>query len=335
MKVVKRLNTKLLKLIIKNIQKDNMFLYMLYFYCFILLNIIKIMRVSPQLIKLLFTNRILLFNLCYVAFLQDNGLLRIEKLIEDNTALISFKISSSNLKLKVDINSLSILSSLPYRMLRKIFMRIVKKGHIVVDVGAFIGGYTYLFSELVGNKGKVYAFEPVPYLFNILRFHCSLFNLKNVLTENKAVADNEGYLKLILSEENVQDNRLTYTENVNKYVLLIQHHWISILKNNQFCLIIVKIDVQGADYKVIKGMINLIKKKNLIIFCEFWPEGIRRCRDDPLEFLKFISNLGFKIFETDNKNNRINYINNLKLLLEKYNNNFCDIILVKNDLKES
>jgi FkbM family methyltransferase len=323
MKVANRLNPKLLKLIIKNMQKDNMFLYMLYFFFFLLLNIIKIMRISPQLIKLLFTNRILLFNLCYVAFLQDNGLLTIEKLNEDNTALISFKIFSTNAKLKVGINSL------PYRMLREIFMRTVKKGHIVVDVGAFIGGYTYLFSELVGSEGKVYAFEPVPYLFNILRFYCNLFNLKNVITENKAVADHEGCLKLILSEENVQDNRLAYTENVNKYVLINTTSLDKYFEKQSVLPDIVKIDAQGADYKVIKGMINLIKKKNLVIFCEFWPEGIRRCGDDPLEFLKFISNLGFKIFEIDNKNNRINYINNLKLLLEKYNNNFCDIILVK------
>jgi FkbM family methyltransferase len=284
------------------------------------------MRISPQSIKLLFTNRILLFNLCYVAFLQDNKLLRIEKLNEDNTALISFKIFSTNAKLKVDINSLSILNSLPHRMLREIFMRTVKKGHIVVDVGAFIGGYTYLFSEL---GSKVYAFEPVPYLFNILRFHCNLFNLKNVLTENKAVADHEGYLKLILSEGNVQDNRLAYAENVNKYVLVDTISLDKYFERYSVLPDIVKIDTQGADYKVIKGMMNLIKKKNLIIFCEFWPEGIRRCGDDPLEFLMFISNLGFKIFEIDNKNNRINYINDLKLLSEKYNNSFCDIILVK------
>jgi len=292
------------------------------------------MRISSQLIKLLFTNRVLLFNLCYVAFLQDNGLLRIEKLNKDNSALLSFKIFSTNSKLKVGINSLSILTSFPYRMLREIFIRTVKKGHIVVDVGAFIGGYTYMFSELVGSKGKVYAFEPVPYLFNILRFHSSLFNLKNVLTENKAVADHEGYLKFILSEENVQDNRLAYAENGNKYVLINTTSLDKYFEKQSVLPDIVKIDVQGADYKVIKGMINLIKKKNLIIFCEFWPEGVRRCGDDPLEFLKFISNLGSKIFEIDNKNNCINYINNLKLLLEKYNNSFCEIILMKNDNKE-
>jgi len=329
MKVANRLNAKLYKLIIKSMLKDNMSFYILYFF-FIFVNIIKIMRISPRLIKLLFTNRLLLFNLCYYAFLQDNGLLGIEKLNEDNTALISFKISpSANLILKVDIYYFSIFTSFPYRMLKEIFKRIVKKGHIVVDVGAFIGGYTYMFSKLVGNKGKVYAFEPVPYLFNILGFHCNLFNLKNVLTENKAVSDHEGYLKLILSEGNVQDNRLAYTENTNKYVLINTTSLDKYFEKQSVLPDIVKIDAQGADYKVIKGMINLIKKKNLVIFCEFEPKAIRRCGDDPLEFLKFISNLGFKIFEIDYKNNRINYINDLKLLLEKYLNSHCDIILIK------
>jgi hypothetical protein len=53
------------------------------------------------------------------------------------------------------------------------------------------------------SKDKVYAFVLVPYLFNILRFHCSLFDLKNVVTDNKAVSNHEDYLKLILSENNV------------------------------------------------------------------------------------------------------------------------------------
>ena len=301
MKVANRLNAKLYKLIIKSMLQDNMSFYILYFF-FIFVNIIKIMRISPRLIKLLLTNRLLLFNLCYYAFLQDNGLLRIEKLNEDNTALISFKISpSANLILKVDIYYFSIFTSFPYRMLKEIFKRTVKKGHIVVDVGAFIGGYTYMFSELVGSKGKVYAFEPVPYLFNILGFHCDLFNLKNVLTENKAVSDHEGYLKLILSEGNVQDNRLAYTENTNKYVLINTTSLDKYFEKQSVLPDIVKIDAQCADYKVIKGMINLIKKKNLVIFCEFEPKAIRRCGDDPLEFLKFISNLGFKIFEIDKK----------------------------------
>jgi FkbM family methyltransferase len=109
-----------------------------------------------------------------------------------------------------------------------------------------------LFSDSVGNKGKVYAFEPVPYLFNILRFHCSLFNLKNVLAENKAVSEHEGYLKFILSEGNVQDNTLVYTENVNKYVLINTTLLDKYFEKQSVLPDIVKIDVQDAKYKCLK-----------------------------------------------------------------------------------
>ena len=45
---------------------------------------------------------------------------------------------------------------------------ILREGDWVLDVGANIGHYTVRFSELVGDKGRVIAFEPVPDTFEIL-----------------------------------------------------------------------------------------------------------------------------------------------------------------------
>ena len=70
-----------------------------------------------------------------------------------------------------------------------------------------------------------------------------MFNLKNVITENKAVADHEGYLKLILSEGNVQDNRLAYAENGNKYVLINTTSLDKYFEKQSVLPDIVKIDV--------------------------------------------------------------------------------------------
>src|SRR3990172_11374400 len=41
-------------------------------------------------------------------------------------------------------------------------------GDVVLDIGGNIGYYTLVFASLVGNEGKIYAFEPEPDLFKLL-----------------------------------------------------------------------------------------------------------------------------------------------------------------------
>ncbi len=45
----------------------------------------------------------------------------------------------------------------------------VKEGQVVIDLGAHIGYFTLIFAELVGIKGKVFAFEPNPTNYSLLK----------------------------------------------------------------------------------------------------------------------------------------------------------------------
>ena len=59
--------------------------------------------------------------------------------------------------------------------------REIKEGDLVIDVGANIGYYTLIFAKLVGEKGKVYAFEPEPRSFKLLKKNVEENKYQNIM----------------------------------------------------------------------------------------------------------------------------------------------------------
>lgn len=66
---------------------------------------------------------------------------------------------------------------------------LIEAGDWVIDVGANVGHYTRRFSELVGGRGRVLAFEPVPATFALLAGNAEHFPYRNVTLFNAAVSD--------------------------------------------------------------------------------------------------------------------------------------------------
>ena len=62
----------------------------------------------------------------------------------------------------------------------------IKKGDVVIDIGAHIGYYTVLFAKLVGPEGRVFAFEASPTNFKILKKNVDVNGYQNV-TDRKSV----------------------------------------------------------------------------------------------------------------------------------------------------
>ena len=64
---------------------------------------------------------------------------------------------------------------------------LVASGDTVIDIGANLGYYSRILSELVGDNGKVYAIEPVKPILNVLKYN--LRNSNNVRLYNCALGD--------------------------------------------------------------------------------------------------------------------------------------------------
>ena len=175
-----------------------------------------------------------------------------------------------------------------YKMLKdkeeiKLFRRIIKNGDIVLDIGANIGFYSVMFSELVGKKGKVHAFEPERSNYKHLRK--GSFNYKNIKTYNKAVTSDDKGIRLYISNILNVDNRTYKMDNSTKNYNVGSLKVDSLLKTK---INFVKIDIQGGELAALRGMRQTIKKnKNIIIYMEYWPKAQREQDIKFKDFYKF------------------------------------------------
>ena len=194
----------------------------------------------------------------------------------------------------------------------------IKNGDVVFDIGANIGFYTLLFAKLVGKEGKVYAFEPEPNNFALLKKTIEFNNLKNVILEQKAVSDKNGTNFLVLSKDIGGHKIINYsTPNSLKVESICLDEYF----NNFYGKInFIKIDAEGHEGKIFYGMQKLLKKnQQLHIMTEFYFKLINQSGIKPKQFLELLVNNNFKLYDMREKNDKI-VPTTLEKLLQKYDN---------------
>ncbi len=152
----------------------------------------------------------------------------------------------------------------------KIFLKnfFSNKRVTLVDVGANLGGYTDFVSKHTDVK-EVHVFEPSKKCIEYLNNKFSL--KKNFYLNNKALSNTKKLVKFyeneILSQSSLHNKKNKFNsnlKNINIYkinCLTLDSYWKN-EKKDQF-IDILKIDAEGEDLKVLKGSINLLKKKKI------------------------------------------------------------------------
>jgi FkbM family methyltransferase len=145
---------------------------------------------------------------------------------------------------------------------RKLFEKVVDSGSIVYDIGAHVGFYTLLASKLVGESGKVVAFEPSPRNLVYLKKHLEINHHTNVIVIEAAVSDKAG---TCLFSEGPNNSSGCISEDgalVVKVVCVDELVMNESLPPPDY----VKIDVEGIEYRVLNGMKNVLVNYSPKIF---------------------------------------------------------------------
>lgn len=167
-----------------------------------------------------------------------------------------------------------------------------KIGDIVFDIGAGVGSETLIFSDFVGDTGRVYSIEANPKTFEYLKKMSFLNNLKNVYLINVAISDKKGYTYIENKKHHVS-NRITDSK---KNSILINTISIDELveENHLKKIDFLKVNIEGAEIEMIKGMNKSIHKiRNFAISCHDFLFGNKT--DIKESLIHFFSNHGFEI----------------------------------------
>jgi FkbM family methyltransferase len=207
---------------------------------------------------------------------------------------------------------------------------LLSSGMTVVDVGANVGFYTLTIAASVGPTGRVIAFEPDPFCFDILKSRIRRFRLRNIEAQQLAIGDRTGEVTLFCSAYNRADNRLhpTHDEsNVEAHHVQMRSLDSVLAEKGALRVDAMKIDVQGAEEHVLKGAQRTLRSGLKWIWIEFSPAHLQGAGTDPKGFLAALAGLSMGLHEVD-AHGRLRPMSDVDDYVRRIGSGYGDLVLL-------
>lgn len=170
----------------------------------------------------------------------------------------------------------------------------VRPGDVCVDVGANIGYYTRLLSRLVGPTGRVVAYEPYPPAFDLLRRNSA--RLPNVRIVQAALSDAPGEADLFVART---EDMSSLSASAGRSHVRVRLETLDALHTEVPRVDFIKIDVEGFEYAVLGGGLELLRLYRPIVTFELTRRYIDRFGHDIEDFRALLQPLGYSIHWLD------------------------------------
>jgi len=200
----------------------------------------------------------------------------------------------SRYKLYIDVKDTSVAPHLITdgfweTWLTRCMAEIIKPGDICIDAGANVGYYSILMSALSGNSGRTLAVEPNPRMCQLLRSTSNIHNTYFDVAE-VALSDKEGRITLHVPEGKYGGASLL--KGTGRFWLKSSKAKVKMVTLDELAkrmnlprVDVIKIDVEGHEPQVLKGMQGIIKANpDLKIILEYSPF----LYEDPIGFTQYL-----------------------------------------------
>lgn len=148
-----------------------------------------------------------------------------------------------------------------------LFRQLCRPGDIVVEIGANIGTHTVALANLVGDQGRVYAFEPQRIIYYTLCANVAINSIDNVECFNLAAGASDGFVLIPNIRYDQPGNyggvEVAKFQQGQRVPLVQLDHCIEVPS-----LKLLKIDVEGMEGEVIAGAEQLISLHKPVLYVE-------------------------------------------------------------------
>ena len=185
------------------------------------------------------------------------------------------------------------------------FARLAKPGATVFDIGANFGYYAVALASRLQGQCRIYAFEPFPRTFDLLKHHIQVNGFSGVVTPvDLALSDEPG--ASVINEwpgaENSGAASLA-TGPDSKGVVLTPSTPVSVntldavvAQLNITRLDLMKIDVEGFEERVLRGGERTLRDLRPSILIEFHRRALGRAGSSPERLQELLGNAGYSLY---------------------------------------
>lgn len=171
----------------------------------------------------------------------------------------------------------------------------LKKESVFIDIGANIGDYSLIASSII-TKRTIHTFEPFQSVLMRLKENIALNNIANIAVHEEVVSDKDGYEYFDFESES-EVNHITYTKtNASSRLKCIKLDTFAKREKLEF-IDFLKIDVEGAEMKVLKGAKHLLKEQKIKTMLLELNKNNQVFGTNNLEIINYLRRFGYKIYQ--------------------------------------
>ncbi len=188
---------------------------------------------------------------------------------------------------------------------RIFYLEYLREGMTVFDVGANVGELTLIFSRFVGDSGIIHAFEAGSETFQKLETVCKTTGKRNVVLNHLALSDKNGVIKLNVYEDayssfNTQAARPLKNYGLDLEPVAVEETPATTVdayceKNKIENIDLLKIDVEGAEFQVLKGARKMLAAKRVACLTFEFGQTTFDMGNLPEDIEKILAKMNYKI----------------------------------------